>query len=95
MDEVRQPDVQSALRNIAREEAAHAVLSFRIVAWALRVGGAAAKSAVCAALADPWPKLDVEELALRANVDVALLHAACEQGVAEVIRPATAELLAA
>lgn len=41
------------------------VLSFRIVAWALRVGGAAVKSAVCAAFADPWPKLDVEELALR------------------------------
>jgi hypothetical protein len=40
-------------------------------------------------------KLDVEELALRANVDVALLHAASEQAVAEVIRPAAAELLAA
>jgi hypothetical protein len=90
-----EPDVQSALRHIAREEATHAVLSFRIVAWALRVGGAAVKSAVCAALAEPWPKLDVEELALRANVDVALLHAASEQGVAEVIRPAAVELLAA
>jgi len=88
-------EVQSALHSIAREEAAHAVLSFRIVAWALRVGGAAVKSAMCAALADPWPKLDVEELALRANVDVALLHAASEQAVAEVIRPAAAELLAA
>jgi hypothetical protein len=40
-------------------------------------------------------KLDVEELALRANVDVGLLHAASEQAVAEVIRPAAAELLAA
>ena len=27
--------------------------------------------AVCAAFAEPWPKLDVEELALRANVEVA------------------------
>jgi hypothetical protein len=90
-----EPDVQSALRNIAREEAAHAVLSFRIVAWALRVGGAAVQSAVCAAFADPWPQLDVEELALRANVDVARLRVASEQGVAEVIRPAAAELLAA
>jgi hypothetical protein len=90
-----EPDVQSALRNIAREEATHAVLSFRIVAWALRVGGAAVKSAVHAAFTDPWPKLDVAELALRANVDVALLPVAAEQGVAEVIRPAAAELLAA
>jgi hypothetical protein len=88
-------DVQAALRGIAREEAAHAVLSFRIVAWALRRGGDAVKSAVCEAFAVPWPKLDVAELALRANVDVALLHVASEQGVAEVIRPAVAALLAA
>jgi hypothetical protein len=90
-----EPDVQAALRSMARDEAAHAVLSFRIVAWALRLGGGAVKSAVCAAFADPWPKLDVEELALRANVDVALLHVASQHGVAEVIRPAAAELLAA
>jgi hypothetical protein len=90
-----EPDVQAALRSIAREEATHAVLSFRIVAWALRIGGAAVKSAVHAAFADPWPRLDVEELALRANVDVARLRVACEQGVAEVIRPAAAVLLAA
>jgi hypothetical protein len=88
-------EVQAALRRIAREEAAHAVLSFRIIAWALRVGGAPVKSVVCAAFEDPWPKLDLEELALRANVDVALLQVASEQGVAEVIRPAAAELLAA
>jgi hypothetical protein len=90
-----EPDVQSALRSIAREEATHAVLSFRIVAWALRVGGASVKSAVCAAFADPWPKLDVTELALRANIDVALLHVAAARGVTEIIRPAAAELLAA
>ena len=89
-----EPDVQSALRRIAREEAAHAVLSFRVVAWALHVGGDAVRSAVCAAFAAPWPKVDVEELALRANVDVALLHAAAQQGVVEVIRPAAAQLLA-
>jgi hypothetical protein len=90
-----EPDVKAALRRMARDEADHAVLSFRIVAWALRVGGAAVKSAVCAAFADPWPKLDLLELGLRANVDVALLHAASEQGVSEVIRPAAAALLAA
>ena len=88
-------DVQSALRDIAREEAEHAVLSFRIVAWALRAGGAAVKSAAYAAFADPWPKLDIHELALRANVDVELLRAAAAQGVAEIIRPAAAELFAA
>ncbi len=90
-----EPDVKTALRGIAGEEAEHAVLSFRIVAWALQVGGAAVKLAVCAAFADPWPKLDLEELALRADVDVALLRMAAEQGVREVIRPAAVELLAA
>lgn len=88
-------DVVAALRGIAQEEATHAVLSFRIVAWALRVGGTAVQSAVRAAFDEPWPKLDVEELALRTNVDVGVLRAACEEAVAHVIRPAAAELLAA
>jgi hypothetical protein len=90
-----EPDVRSALQSIAREEAAHAVLSFRIVAWALRSGGAAVRFAVRAAFAEPWPKLDVDELALRANVDVATLRVACQEGATDVIRPAAAELLAA
>ena len=90
-----EPDVKAALTSIAREEALHAVLSFRIVAWALRAGGAEVRVAVHAALARPWPALNVDELALRANVDVAQLRSASQKGLTEVIRPAAAELFAA
>lgn len=90
-----EPEVQAALRGIAREEAGHAVLSFRIVAWALRAGGPDVAAAVRAVLAGPWPRLDLDELALRSSVDLRLLEAAAEQGVSEILRPATAQLLAA
>ena len=94
---VRAPEaeVRAALSGIAAEEATHAVLSFRVVAWALRVGGAPVAAAVHAAFSQPCPRLDLEELALRANVDLAELERAVEQGMAEVIRPAAQRLLAA
>jgi hypothetical protein len=90
-----EPEVKAALGAIAAEEAAHAVLSYRIVAWALRAGGADVRAAVKAAFAAPWPRLDVDELAVRANVDVSLLRRAADAGVAEVLVPAQARLLAA
>jgi len=88
-----EPNVRAVLASIAAEEATHAVLSFRIVAWALASGGPAVKAAVRAALGRPWPALDVDELALRAGVDVAELSAAARQGVTEVLEPAVARLL--
>jgi len=87
-------DVQATLQRIAVEEAAHAVLSFRIVAWALQTGGAEVSVAVRSAFASPWPRLDLDELALRSNVEISLLQAACEQGIAEVLKPAARQLLA-
>lgn len=90
-----EPDVRAALQRIAAEEATHAVLSFRIVAWALQVGGSAIEAAVQSAFEAPCPRLDLEELALRSNVDVAELQRAAEQGLVEVIRPAAQRLLAA
>jgi hypothetical protein len=90
-----EPHVQRVLESIATEEAEHAVLSFRIVAWALRTGGAAARAAVARAFAEPWPELDLEELSARANVDLGALRAAGRAGVTEVLAPATAALLAA
>jgi hypothetical protein len=90
-----EPAVRDALTRIAAEEASHAVLSFRIVAWALGSGGAEVRAAVRAALAEPWPELDVEELALRSNVEAKLLAAAAKRGVREVLEPAVARLLAA
>jgi hypothetical protein len=90
-----EPAVRSALRSIANEEATHAVLSFRIVAWALRTGGADVRAAVRAALEAPWPRLDLEELSERSHVDVARLREAEKQGVARILRPAVEQLLAA
>jgi hypothetical protein len=90
-----EPEVKAELGAIARDEAEHAVLSYRIVAWALRVGGAEVRAAVLRAFAEPWPRLDVAELALRANVDVSLLRRAADAGAVEVLEPAKARLLAA
>lgn len=88
------PAVREALAAIAAEEATHAVLSFRIVAWALAAGGEDVKAAVRAELERPWPRIDVAELALRAGVNVTELEAAAHAGVREVLQPATARLLA-
>jgi hypothetical protein len=87
-----EPDVRSALASIAAEEATHAVLSFRIVAWALRTGGPEVRAAARAALERPWPRLDVAELAVRSQVDVSLLARAADRGVAELLEPAVAQL---
>lgn len=92
---VSDPETKAVLDTIAREEATHAVLSFRIVAWALRVGGAEVKAAVRAALEEPWPALDLDELALRANVSPARVAEAAERARVEVLMPAARRLLAA
>jgi hypothetical protein len=90
-----EPAVRSALRSIAAEEATHAVLSFRIVAWAMRQGGAEVRAAVRAALEAPWPRLDLAELSERSRVDVARLREAEKQGMARLLGPAVERLLAA
>jgi hypothetical protein len=90
-----EPAVRSALRSIAEEEATHAVLSFRIVAWAMRKGGAEVRAAVRAALEAPWPRLDLGELSERSLVDVARLREAEKQGMARILGPAVERLLAA
>jgi len=90
-----EPEVRAELAAIAAEEAEHAVLSFRIVAWALRTGGDAVRARVRAAFDAPWPRADLAELALRANVDEALLRTAASDGVANVLEPARDRLLAA
>jgi len=90
-----EPEVKAALSALAAEEARHAVLSFRIVAWALRTGGGDVETSVRAAFAAPWPRADVAELALRANVDVTLLQKAADEGVRDVLEPARDLLFAA
>lgn len=91
----RDPQIQAVLEKIAQEEARHAALSFRIVAWALRVGGEQVRQAVLEAFAGPLPRIDIEELASRADIDPELLIREAKLGVEEVIRPAAAAMLAA
>ena len=90
-----EPAVRAVLEAMAREESEHAVLSFRIVLWALQTGGAPARAAVERAFREPWPEAALEELALRANVDLGALRAANAAGVRDVLGPATDALLAA
>jgi hypothetical protein len=71
------------------------VLSFRIVAWALQIGGADVRTAVRATLNEPWPELDTEELALRADVSPALVAEAAARAITDMLRPAAARLPAA
>ena len=87
--------VQRILSSMAEEEARHAVLSFRIVAWALQSGDSEVRASVLAALEAPWPRLDVKELSLRSNVDEQLLAVGAELGVRDVLAPAAKHLLAA
>jgi hypothetical protein len=90
-----EPDVRDALSTIAREEAQHAVLSFRIVAWALQSGGARVRKAVRNAFARSSPlRLALGELSLRTGVDLSALQAAAERGARDVLEPARAGLLA-
>jgi hypothetical protein len=89
------PQVAATLRALADDEARHAALSYRIVAWALAVGGDDVRAAVRAAYARPAPRVDVDELALRAGVDAAVLARAADDGVDAVLRPAGRALLAA
>jgi len=90
-----EPAVRAALLSMAEEEARHAVLSFRIVAWALSSRDPEVTASIHAAFAAPWPRVDVQELSLRSNVDVQCLVAAAEQGINAVLAPAAAHLLAA
>lgn len=89
------PEIKRVLTAIAAEEANHAVLSFRIVAWALQAGGAEVRAGVQAALSQPWPRVDIDELALRAGVARAELARAADEGVARVLRPAVQRLMMA
>lgn len=88
------PEVKRVLGDIADEEARHSVLSFRIVAWALQAGGPEVRAAIEAALATPWPQIDVAELAVRTGVSRTELARLASQGVAQVLVPAVNRLMA-
>ncbi|MDQ2642626.1 MAG: ferritin-like domain-containing protein [Myxococcota bacterium] len=87
-------DVRAVLTTIAAEESQHAVLSFRILTWALQTGGEPVRAAVRSAIAEPAAlRLALGELSLRSGVDLAALCAMAERGVREVLEPARERLL--
>ena len=88
-------EVRAAFAAIAADESRHAVLSWRIVAWALAVGGPEVRAAVDAAFRAPAPTPDLAGLAVRAGVPAAALSAAYVAGLKEVVRPAAGAVLAA
>ena len=90
---VEDPQVRAVFEALATDEERHAVLSWRIVAWALKVGGADVRAAVIAAFREPAPAVDRASLALRAGIapEAFAIGAALDA----VVRPAAARLLAA
>lgn len=84
---------REVLQRLASDEMQHAVLSFRIVAWALAVGGKPVRAAVEDALKKPWPGIDLDELSLRSQVERSALVRAHADVVQRVLRPATTALL--
>ena len=91
--------LRDALASIADDEARHAELSYRILAWALAQGGAPLRARIAdelAALADPDAADPHPHHDERAGVLHATTAAAVRRRVlAEVVRPCTEALLAA
>lgn len=82
---------RAVLAGIARDEARHAALAWRTVAWAVRVGGTPVREAVAAALAEA-PTLPVAASGL---LPLAVAREAVARGWREVVRPAADGLLEA
>jgi hypothetical protein len=97
------PAVRKALEVIAQDEARHAELAWRTVAWAIRVGDARVRAAVEEVFAelDHDKEAQVDEAAtderLRAHgrPGEAARRKAAAQAMEEVVRPAARRLLAA
>jgi hypothetical protein len=92
------PRVRAALSAIAEDEARHAELAFRFVAWALAHGGAAVRAAVAGAFAEPValpePSDLPAEMAAHGRLSPSAARAFAERALAEVIRPCSARMLA-
>jgi len=86
-------DARAVLERFGDDEARHAVLSYRIVSWALQVGGPDVEHAVRAALSEPWPTLDTTELAVRAGVSQQTIAEAEKMARQRVLEPAARALL--
>jgi hypothetical protein len=94
------PRVHEALTIIVEDEARHAELSWRFVAWAIGRGGAEVRAAVARAFAEPVAlpeRRGALPPSMRAHgrLDPALLRAALERALDDVVRPCAERLLAA
>ncbi|WP_437338311.1 ferritin-like domain-containing protein [Sorangium sp. So ce394] len=96
--------VRSVLAAIADDEARHAELAWRFVAWALQTGGEAVRRAVAAAfeagLAAPSPSVaatdaSADALAAHGRPGDAVVAASWRRAIAEVVTPAMRALLSA
>lgn len=87
-------DAGRVLAQLAGDELGHAVLSFRIVSWAMQAGGSDVRAAVQRALDEAWPRLDTRELALRSGVDRESIEIAAQDALSRVLRPAARALMA-
>ncbi len=88
-------DLAALLASIADDEARHAVLSWRVVAWAMSVGGEEVRRAVYDALVAPVDRMDTSSIALRSGIDEAWFERVIVSGVDEVLSPAAQALWAA
>jgi hypothetical protein len=98
------PTVRAALAMIARDEARHAELAWRTVAWAIEHGGAPVRRAVEQALRAAMAELSVGNgdyaeanatLASHGRLDAATARHVRQLSIDEVIRPCVERLLAA
>lgn len=93
------PAVRRALAIIAADEARHAELAFRAVAWAMRTGGAPVRAAVAAVLAlldgesDAGAPRHEGPLDRHGRLEAEEQRRVVAQAIAEVVRPAARALL--
>ncbi len=100
-DAAEDPAVRDALTLLAADEAEHAAMAWRLVAWAFRDGDAEVREAIAAAFAEPVDlgcddaPAGIDERAFRAHGRLlpAELRAHAERALAEVVRPSAAALL--
>jgi len=93
------PAVRAALESIAKDEAEHAELAWRVVAWAMRLGGAPVQRAVAAVFDELDEQPNMADVALRPSTMLAhghidsnfsaMIHA---RAVADVVLPSSRAL---
>lgn len=90
--------VRAVIQRIADDEARHAALSWRVVAWALRAGGEPVRAAVREAFRSPMALQAPPQLQKGGSyggLQAAAFEAVAREGLRQVVAPAAAALFAA